>query len=90
MSVKTTYTCDLCGATQDTPEQFWVVEATVRSITSATGYSSTSKLKQWCRACCEVYDILPTINPRITDVEPPTFEDMIREIVREEIGDVER
>jgi len=87
MSIQTTYTCDCCGAKQETSDQFWVVQVMVRAYDTMPGYSSDGgKLKHWCRECCEKQDILPSLRTVGVQFTPPTFEDLIREIVREEVG----
>lgn len=87
MSVQTTYTCDRCGAKQDTHQQFWNVAVRVWSFDSLpTSYDMGPK-NQWCRSCCEMFGILPHTKERTVITPEPTIEDLIREIVRQEVAD---
>lgn len=85
MSVQTTYTCDRCGAKQDTYNQFWVVSVRVTSFDALPSNYDRGKSAHWCRACCEMYGILPHTKECTVITPEPTLEDLIREIVREEV-----
>lgn len=92
MSVKTDYICDRCGRTQEKSDQFWVVGITIRSY-DRPGYAERpSFTAQWCRSCMETVELLGTYIIELKkpdDPAPPTpltFEEQIREIVREEIA----
>jgi len=85
MSVKTTYTCDRCGKTQDRPEQFWVVKVMARTFDGNFYDSGGGPMKQWCRTCGESFGLFPCTRSPVPPDETMTFEDLVREIVREEI-----
>jgi hypothetical protein len=80
---KTTYTCDRCGAEVERGELFGI-EIVVENVHYYVRREA-KKQKEWCRQCITdagliVYERL--VNPEIT---PPSFEDLVREIIREEI-----
>ena len=87
MSVKTTYTCDRCGHSQETNEQLWTLTASLNSFLLT--YSTTKKSALWCRNCVEQFGLLPIIEKEKNKViEPgPTLEDLLRAIIRSEIKD---
>lgn len=85
MSVQTTYTCDRCGAKQETHSQFWIVSVRVTPFNRDPSQFDTGPSAHWCRSCCEVFGILPHTKERMVITPAPTLEDMVREIVREEI-----
>jgi hypothetical protein len=89
MSVHTTYCCDRCDYSQDTPDQMWNVQALVWAMNGNPPHLSYADKdrKLWCRRCCEEMGILPRPKPREGDPPfvPPSFEDLVREIAREEI-----
>jgi hypothetical protein len=87
--------CDRCGASAETVEEKQALELV--QISLATGYvytgirlhpSHPSWSKEWCLKCRTELGILPVPSgTQPKDVpEPPSLEDMIREIVREEIS----
>jgi hypothetical protein len=90
MSVTTTYKCDRCSTEQATPEQFWKLRVELRSYKPFGNFDSSfaAKEAQWCRKCVETVHLAAPYQ-HVEDKEPvppaPTFEEMLREIVREEI-----
>ena len=89
--IKTSYICDKCGAVQDSPEQFWTI-GLVYSHQGATYLQySTPKKKhtmQLCRRCLVDLGILiPANTDEPVSQSPPTLEELIRDIIREEINE---
>ncbi len=95
MTVTTTYTCDKCGCAEPTSDQMWQISVVVsrwQSLPVTIGSAYTHRKNLWCRKCIEALGLLPpprneknehVINPS------PTFEDMVREIVHEEMSQSE-
>lgn len=88
--IKTSYVCDKCGAVQDTPEQFWNVGVTYSNQGATYIQYSTPAHKntmQVCRKCFIDFGLTaPTKKDEPIQQAPPTLEELIREIVREEIN----
>jgi len=84
--ITTIYKCDRCGKEQYTPEQMWEVGVVYKHIHYASSSSEKYpyQTKLWCRACVETLGILPIKEGAPDETQPPTFEDLIREIVRDE------
>lgn len=84
MSYKTIYTCDKCGKEQLTMDQFWTVGVSANCATYPATNFVTGKFLQVCRPCLESFGI--HVQQRPANVppapEPPSLEDLIREIVR--------
>ncbi len=91
--IVTTYTCDKCGHEQTDNGQMWNIGVSVISHSHQQQHSySRGPLKGelWCRPCIVKLGLLPTSKVVNDPPQPdpvPTFEDMIREITREEIDD---
>ena len=102
--IKTTYTCDRCGHTQETSNQMWCVRIEINTapaefdpVIAHLTHIDTSRLsaasigKLWCRECVEGFGHLPQSVP--TTPPPPTkeesFENMLRAIVRDEIDNTQ-
>lgn len=89
MSVTTTYTCDRCGAQQSTPEQFWTIGVVAKHDLHTAFPKWELPLErnrmQVCRACCEAMGMVPRMVPVENPPPPPTLEDLIRELIREEM-----
>lgn len=95
MATITKYTCDRdgCGHVQETSDQMWTVLVAYASVD--THYSNInserftrSKEQMWCRNCMAKVGLLGFM--RVSDEEkvqtpPPTLEDLVRELAREEI-----
>ena len=87
--IVTTYTCDRCGHTQGDSDQMWNIGIFVtHNHYYVSASQSPHKSVLWCRRCAEEFHMLPTKDPVIKESVAPTFEDILREIIREEIGDV--
>ena len=94
MGITTTYTCDKCGHSQPTSDQMWIILVVVNRWTSAPvtiASAYTHRKNLWCRKCIEAFGLLPP--PRNEKNEhvitpPPTFEEMVRDIVREELAEL--
>lgn len=85
----TKYVCDSCGAELEPklkgyrPDQFWTVKIVYASSYGETTHASV----EWCRPCLEKNGILVKSRPvDETPVISPSFEGILREIIREEIG----
>lgn len=95
--IKTTWTCDRCSKTQDTPEQMWVIKVNLQHLTDVGRYATINTSYEavtvhWCRVCCEAFELLGRhankAQQLIAPAPTPTLEDLLREIVREEIQQV--
>ncbi len=88
--IVTTYTCDRCGHDQTKTEQMWDIGIVIGHHPSRADWSRTPNPCQlWCRTCVETLGLLPQGGgekdaPPLPD-PPPTLEDMIREIARQEM-----
>ena len=97
--IVTTYTCDKCGHAQNKNDQMWDIGVVIGHHASIYGRDRTpasiygrdrtpNPVQLWCRDCIEELGLLPPGGgakdaPPLPD-PPPTLEDMIREIVRQE------
>ena len=86
--IVTTYTCDRCTHAQATSLQMWHVSVCVTDRPLQPRYTSATRVHEvlWCRDCVSVVGITfppPVVPP---DTPKPTFEDFIREIMRDEIA----
>ena len=84
MSIKTTYTCDLCGHRQDENTGMFALEINVKRC-GPYGTFSTARRALWCRPCTEKYRLCPSKPDAAILPAEPTIEELIREIVREEV-----
>ena len=94
--ITTTYKCDNCGHEQKTREQMWDIGVSLRPNGGYPGllssgppspYEKPKPEELWCRECVEKLGLLPANGgapKEDTEPEPPTLEDMIRQIVRGE------
>ena len=97
MALVQTYTCDKCGHEQPTAEQMWTIGVGYRSVDSSySSYGSntwSSKERMWCRKCLEDAGMVPVVRGTKRDAPAPTkfpaFEDLVRELIREEIASSE-
>lgn len=83
MAVTVTYTCDKCGMQQPTSNQFWTVGIKAQCSGHTSDQYISNKFKmEICRPCLEYLGIHPT-EKTVNDPEyqPPTLEELIREIV---------
>ncbi len=87
--IKTTWTCDKCGAVSETHEDMWVLAVSLKRC-RGTGVGpyhqpSLGPSAEWCQKCIELAGlVLPTPPPK-HPVAPTTLEDLVREIVTEEM-----
>lgn len=86
--ITTTYKCDRCGVEQPTHEQMWEIIFHFRPFDKrpyqAMQYMPATAL--WCRNCCELYpQMLKKKEETPTPAPPPTLEDLLREVIREEV-----
>ena len=91
MSQKTTYTCDRCGHTHETTDKIYTVVLFVKEGPGAylSNYDFPSRRRDWCLDCVSAFQLLPPKwnAPKVPDApSPPTIEDIIREIVRDEVS----
>lgn len=97
MGLMQSYVCDRCGHEQLSDRKFtdtdrWMFTVTVISETGFTrGPRNVMRADRkgcvfWCQNCCQEVGVLAPPEPVAKTQEPPSLEDMIREIVREEVG----
>jgi hypothetical protein len=80
---KTTYTCDRCGKGVDRGELF-----NVEIIVENAHYyvrREAKQWKEWCKQCITDSGLVVYEKLKDPEVTPPSFEDLVREIIREEI-----
>lgn len=99
MAFSQTFTCDRCNHQQDSDDQMWSVAIAYKhgyAAESHLRYANNMYFqhgKLWCRKCMEELQLLGGMLaiPELGEAEKvkpaPTLEDIIREIVREEIGE---
>jgi hypothetical protein len=91
MSQTTTYTCDRCRAQKvDEPQFLTVVTVRVGAGWSRDGYTNAViPAQMWCNECIVQMGLLHpgtlSMDSSKAPATPPTLEEVIREIVREEI-----
>ena len=88
MAVEIRYICDKCGHIQSTDVQMWGIGVALRWNNAPFGDSDVQRKALWCRSCVEGIGLLvskPSSGAQPTSPEP-TLEDMIREIIRSEVG----
>jgi len=94
--IRTEYICDKCGHSQGTESDMWDLGISIRQVLPVahpgTAQRTDKNLQMWCRACVEEIGYL---NNYTKDLEakargeeivrptPPSFEDLIRELVEE-------
>ena len=88
--IVTIYTCDKCSRVQEEPEGMWEVGIVIRGMLGSKlsnfGPAPAEKAL-WCYDCVVRIGLLPQKKDDPPKQDPaPTFEDMIREIIAEEIG----
>ena len=90
-----TYECDRCGNMIDDHEQAWNLAITIacepRVPDHYPTWVSKERRAQWCRPCMEHYDLvgMSTGSDAKRSDPPPTIEELVREIVREELPDAD-
>lgn len=85
----TTYSCDRCAATVERPED--LMSITIFVALGGCSYSTPSHSAEWCRSCVVNTGMKEKLKPGKDDVppdpeHPPSFESLLRELIREEIG----
>jgi hypothetical protein len=88
--IKTEYSCDLCK-TKVGKNDLWTMGVVLinGAHDTVSGYHfSNWKTKHACRSCVERMGLLPVVETKDEPKppEPPTFEELVRAIVREEMG----
>jgi hypothetical protein len=85
--IKTTRFCDKCDNEVAPKEQLWIIRIE-RRLERGHDYSTpVLPDKHLCRPCMEELHILPATAPdKPKPDEPPTFEQLIRAVVREELN----
>ena len=88
--IVTTYTCDKCGSVRTEAKNMWDVGIVARELPKLGSFSkflpTPRKQGLWCRACMVKAGILPSVTNDPSKPDPvPTFEDIIREIIQEEL-----
>ena len=88
MSIVTKYICDHCGNSQDNHGQMWSIGLIVECKPVLYDRGELIKIQRlWCRSCCDKYNLIKEPQVKPMQPLPPriSFEDKVREIVREEI-----
>ena len=82
MSIITTWVCDRCKKTSKTNNElcgiYFVFE-------QRSGYNKQHLNADWCEPCCIELGVIIKGTEQPAKQPPPTLEDFLREIVREEI-----
>ena len=91
--IVTTYTCDKCHHSQEkqaTPRQLWEIGIGITVFGSRISSYSRSLCNEqlWCRECIVSVGLLPPTESERKDApsQPPTLEDLLREMIQEEIS----
>lgn len=85
MAQKTIYTCDKCGAEQETPVQFWTLQVTARTALDEYESSVSGLRIEVCRECLEKYGIYSKQKqkPKQTPEENKvTIESLIKDLIK--------
>lgn len=87
MSHTITYRCDKCAHEQHDHDQFWALSVSIHPWASSGETSTSIKKMDLCRRCVEDLGMLPPAYDRKPPAPPapPSIEDIVRDIVREEI-----
>lgn len=92
MAVTVTYSCDRCEHSQTNPEQPRMMRSVIFGFanslhdTTLSQYTHTKHQKMWCDSCLKEVGLIEKPKKEQTAVYvAPTFEEMLREIMREEI-----
>ena len=90
--ITTIYKCDKCGKEQPKPEQMWwiAIRYTHHGGNINDTYTPNKyQEKLFCRECMEKLGILFSEKQAEKKTVPPSFEEVLREIIREEIGEAQ-
>jgi len=98
MSTTITRYCDRCKKEITNPEQIWLVqililnESTARTNRYGASFynqaSGNAKKQEWCRRCADELNLVGMAYTPPKDeptTKAPTFEDQLRQIIRNEI-----
>ena len=88
--ITTIYKCDRCKKEQTVPKQMWEIGIRYRSaggLESADYAYRVKECRLWCRSCCDDLQIINALRQEPDKPVPAvvTFEEQLREIIREEI-----
>ena len=86
--ITTIYQCDRCGHEQSNDTQMWSIAIAVEHRAHIYNATSFRAQKYWCRACGDKFNlVVDPPKPSTGEPQKPevTFEDKLREIIREEI-----
>ncbi len=73
---------------QKSDKQLWLIEITVRQSTTYKVAGAVQRAQEWCRLCTEKAHLLPPVDIEKDKLPPPpTFEDLIRDLVEEVVSD---
>lgn len=91
-----TWKCDRCGkeecknSGEGNPVDFWAVAVTVRTLAITPSQPARTIEQHWCRMCVEAMHLASPVRHTEQKLErsqiPPTFEDLVREIVKDELA----
>jgi len=86
MAYTTKFTCDRCG-TSAVDDQKFLFKVGITLPEEYSSYSSRQEVKNadWCRQCLVACGLKFSQKAESAPEVKPTFEDIIRDIVREEI-----
>lgn len=84
MAVITIYKCDKCGKEQTNPQQFWTVGVTANPQVYSSDQFVPKRSMHVCRDCLDGMGVYVEHYraPEEKPPEPPTTEDLIRELVQ--------
>jgi len=88
MAVVTKYICDRCKAEHADPREMFVVGIGLYWVTQRPENQSLSHQQLWCDGCLRTVGIRTEprkFAPGVPEPARPTFESMLRAIIREEI-----
>jgi len=87
MGTQVTFTCDRCKKVLASEDALWEVALTCESRNGYRSHYFTPTKQQkaeWCRPCVDEMGVFVGLIRAETPEQPPTIENIIREIVREE------
>lgn len=93
MSTTIIYKCDRCGAESPTNEQMYFVEVRFSNVSHQHRFQSemqVAKKIDCCKPCAQALALVKMPErPKGADPAPAelTFEELVREIIREEVAD---
>jgi hypothetical protein len=86
MSTKTTYACDRCKSEFSDRKAIKCVSAGVGEYVGSDAWFKSFR-QDWCHGCLNEFGLASTPKEKTTlnPPNPPTLEDVIREIIRHEV-----